>query len=108
MCRCGCGTAFVSKQALRKLDRMRDRLGMPVYLNSACRCPVHNRRVGGAPLSQHRSTRFRPSTAFDVRLYPGLKREDVIKAAIAVGFKGIGASYRTFVHVDDRPYKARW
>lgn len=108
-CRCGCGTAYVSKQALDKLDRLRERLDAPLYLSSAARCPRHNALIGGKPLSFHRSTFWRPSCAFDIRMV-GVEQDMVMKYAEIVGFRGIGSkSYRSFVHVDDRSGgKARW
>jgi uncharacterized protein YcbK (DUF882 family) len=106
-CKCGCGTSYVSVSALDKLEAMRNILGKPMYLNSVCRCPIHNAKVGGAPLSQHRSTKERPATAFDISLQ-GQDKDEIIRLAERVGFKGIGINYKTFVHVDDRSKRARW
>jgi len=107
-CRCGCGTCYITRRALDKLERFREILDCPVIINSACRCPTHNRRVGGAPLSRHRSTRNRPSTAFDIRITKKLNKQRIIEAAKRAGFKGLGIRYRTFVHIDDRDRIARW
>lgn len=106
-CRCGCGRRNISPRAIKKLQKLRDALG-PLKINSAARCPRHNARVGGSPRSQHRSTEFIPSTAFDISLHGLHGKEDIIRAAEEVGFKGIGINYNTFVHVDDRNKKARW
>ncbi|WP_083232642.1 D-Ala-D-Ala carboxypeptidase family metallohydrolase [Endozoicomonas atrinae] len=106
-CRCGCGTCYVSPQALSKLETLRRLARRPIFINSACRCPAHNARVGGAPLSQHRSTKNRPATAFDISLR-NFHKGELIRLAIQAGFKGIGQNYKTFVHVDDRHYYARW
>lgn len=106
-CRCGCGTCYVSKQALSKLETLRRLAGRPVFINSACRCPTHNARVGGAPRSQHRSTINRPATAFDISLR-NFRKDELIKLAVQAGFKGIGENYNSFVHVDDRINYARW
>lgn len=35
------------------LDPVRERLGMPIRVNSGYRCPKHNAEVGGVPRSQH-------------------------------------------------------
>ncbi len=106
-CKCGCGTCYIQKRALRKLQFMRDLLGAPLIINSACRCPRHNAKVGGVPNSTHRSTWWRPSSAFDISLKTHKDREKVVYAAKAAGFKGIGI-YKKFIHVDDRDYIARW
>jgi zinc D-Ala-D-Ala carboxypeptidase len=106
-CKCGCRTAYVEEEALEKLQQLRDFLGKPITINSASRCPIHNAKVGGAPKSQHRSTETSPSTAFDI-LLGNLDKEEVISAARAVGFKGLGINYKTFVHVDNRDTLAIW
>uniref|UniRef100_UPI0018DB80FE D-Ala-D-Ala carboxypeptidase family metallohydrolase n=1 Tax=Xanthomonas citri TaxID=346 RepID=UPI0018DB80FE len=55
-CRCGnCDKGFkdMNEGLLRELDNLRERLGTPIIINSAIRCPAHNAAVGGAPKSQH-------------------------------------------------------
>lgn len=37
----------------RTLQPLRDRLGIPVHVNSGYRCPELNEAVGGVPTSQH-------------------------------------------------------
>ena len=106
-CKCGCGIRNISPRALRKLQLMREIVGKPFTINCACRCPLHNARVGGAPRSQHRCTVNIQCTAFDISL-TGHDKQTMIKAAEKAGFGGIGINYRTFIHVDDRGYRARW
>ena len=106
-CKCGCGTSYVSKSAIIKLQKLRDMMGSPITINSCCRCPLHNARVGGVPNSQHRSTLTSPTTAFDIAL-DDHDKQFLIDCAVKAGFKGIGINYKTFVHVDDRERYARW
>lgn len=106
-CRCGCGLANVKPKSIAKIQLMRDLVNKPLRINSACRCPLHNARLGGAPRSQHRATELIASTAFDISL-EGHDKDVLVQAAIEAGFKGIGASYKTFLHVDDRERGARW
>jgi len=106
-CKCGCGCTYVSEKAIEKLETLRVLLSAPMTINSCCRCPIHNAKVGGAPLSQHRATKTNPSTAFDIAIGNHDKQE-IIELAELAGFKGIGTKYKTFVHVDDRPKRARW
>ena len=106
-CKCGCGRKNVSPRAISKLQKMRDIVGSAFTINCAARCPVHNAKVGGAPRSQHRSTEIIQSTAFDISL-SGHDKQEMIKAAEEAGFGGIGINYQTFIHVDDRGYRARW
>jgi len=70
-------------------------MDVPFQINSAYRCPIHNARIGGAPLSMHKFGR-----AFDIALTDHVDREKLIKCALQVGAGGIGENYKTFVHVD--------
>jgi zinc D-Ala-D-Ala carboxypeptidase len=114
-CKCGCGTAYISKQAISKLQALRDRIGAPLIIVSAARCPKHNWEVGGAPHSQHLSfkarkdngeTYIQESRAFDIRTTEH-DQMHMLELAQNVGFGGIGR-YDTFLHVDDRGTVARW
>nr|WP_281289576.1 D-Ala-D-Ala carboxypeptidase family metallohydrolase [Puniceibacterium confluentis] len=49
--------------ALDKLQALRDRLGKPLIVRSACRRPEHDRAVGGATRSKHLD-----GTAFDIAM----------------------------------------
>ena len=106
-CKCGCGTRNVSKEAIRKLQALRDTLGAPVVINSAARCARHNKDVGGAPKSRHLSSPTQESDAFDIALVGLTTSDKLINAALAVGFRGIGIAH-TFIHVDDRPEFTHW
>lgn len=106
-CRCGCGAMWVTDRAVHKIQLFRDIIGGPVYFSSVCRCPIHNARERGKPLSSHRSTILRPSCAFDVQLR-GRDKQLVIDAGVEAGFGGIGINYNTFVHFDDRDGRFRW
>lgn len=97
----------VTEAALDKLEALRRLLGRPLHPNSASRCPLYNARVGGAPLSQHRATASLQSTAFDI-LLGDIPKARLIAAAEEAGFGGIGITYRSFVHLDDRGHRARW
>lgn len=91
----GDGSLLVVEGALDCLQRLRTLLGRPLVILSAYRDPIHNARVGGAPLSQHRFGK-----AFDCRLT--MDRDMLVRLAREAGFKGIGL-YKTFVHVDCGP-----
>ncbi len=97
----------IQDEALQKLEQMRCIVDKPFMISSACRCPLHNARVRGAPMSQHRATDRRPSTAFDIA-YNDIPKHVMYAAAKEVGFGGIGSSYTTFIHVDNRRKKTRW
>jgi len=105
-CKCGCNAQYIDDEALWMLEDLRVLIARPFSPSSAARCPLHNVRVGGAPLSKHRSTEVTPSTAFDIPLVAPLER--LLEAAEQVGFNGLGTSYNSFIHVDLREAPARW
>lgn len=96
------GSILLVPDALDKLQTLRNRLGVPMHINSAYRSPAHNKAVGGKPDSQHLL-----GIAFDIALTPILDREALTEAAVAVGFHGIG-QYNNFCHIDTRDIPARW
>lgn len=104
-CNCGCGLDTVDAKTLIVLQHIRTETGRAVVINSGCRCPSYNRKVGGAKNSQHlygRASDFSvaghsPSWVADwvERNYPEMS---------------IGR-YRSFTHIDSRTAGkkgARW
>jgi len=98
-CHC-CGQMCVWPEALDAIEALRRALDAPLVINSGHRCPLHNARVGGAPLSLHKRL------AFDVALtsHDPAKLE---RAAHASGFRGFGYGH-TFRHLHTRAHPARW
>ena len=90
-----CGEFYLDRNAMSKLQQLRDLWGQPLVINSGHRCVVHNRNVGGSPTSQHLKI------AFDCHM-PKTKQEEFITLAKRVGFTGIGI-YNNFVHLDTGP-----
>ena len=94
---------IIDKRLVDLLDRIRERLGVPLYINSGYRCPEHNAEVGGASNSQHVL-----GTAADIT-YDGIDVDYLASIAEECGADGIGCYYyQDFVHVDVRGYAARW
>jgi hypothetical protein len=52
LCPC-CGAGKIAKELVTRLDGLRMMLGYPIRVNSGCRCPKHNKEVGGAARSRH-------------------------------------------------------
>lgn len=95
-CRCGCGKT-VAAELLVRLEALREKQGRPVSINSGARCETYNRQVKGEKNSWHLK-----GLAVDVACGDSLFRSEVIRAAIELGFNGIGIA-ETFVHIDLRP-----
>ena len=88
---------FVDYRLFPILDRIRDSLGVPVYITSGFRCPSHNASVGGVANSQHLD-----GTAADIT-YDGVDVEKLTDIAIDSGASGVGSYFNQgFVHVDCR------
>jgi uncharacterized protein YcbK (DUF882 family) len=51
-CKCGCGFCEPDKRLLDILDIIRETLGVPVIVNSGCRCDLHNFNVGGVSVKK--------------------------------------------------------
>lgn len=102
----GDGKLAINEDAMDKLQALRDRLGVPLIVNSAYRSPEYNRQIGGAARSQHMQAK-----AFDISM---ANHDPAIfeAAARAVGFTGFGFYRRNnFMHIDTGPAREwgeRW
>lgn len=52
-CNCGCGYNVIDQRVIDMCQKIRDRIGIPVIVNSGCRCPEHNVHAGGVKNSYH-------------------------------------------------------
>lgn len=102
-CRDGSDTIFVSPELVDALQKIRDRFGRAVTVNSGYRTEAYNKQVGGAAYSQHKY-----GTAADITV-SGVAPLEVARFAqtLLSGRGGIGL-YRGFTHVDVRASKSRW
>ena len=46
-CHCGCGYNVIDQRVIDMAQTIRDALGVPVHVNSGCRCEKRNAKVGG-------------------------------------------------------------
>ena len=97
------GETVVKPELVHLLNRIREKWGKPIIINSAYRSPEHNAAVGGVPNSFHvqgLAADIRPEKQEDLD-----ELQDLCLEIVADG--GVGL-YDTFVHVDARGRKARW
>ena len=101
-----CSQTKVDDKLIQYLQQIRNHFGKPVNISSAYRCETHNKNVGGATGSRHKS-----GEAADIYI-SGVTPAEIAKYAESIGILGIGL-YETdadghFVHVDTRPTKSFW
>ena len=53
VCKCGCGKDDIDQRIIDMAETIREALGVPVRVNSGCRCEKHNAKVGGVKGSKH-------------------------------------------------------
>ena len=96
----GDGSLLVVRRAIKQLDGVRAALGKPIKINSAYRDPIHNAKIGGAPMSRHKF-----GDAFDISL-SNHDKDRLVAVCRDKGFTGFGLRYRTFLHVDCGPARS--
>ena len=103
-CKCGCGLQSVNPRLITALQKLRDLIGRPITITSACRCESHNAKVGGVKNSYHTQ-----GIAVDIQV-KGMTPKEVAKCAETIKefYEGGIGIYKTFVHLDVRNKKARW
>ena len=94
-CKCGCGFKTIDPEVLAIADAAREFVGQPITPSSGCRCPEHNKKVGGAPNSYHVR-----GMAIDLPVKNPKELFEYLDSKYK-GQYGIGL-YKTFVHVDCR------
>lgn len=96
-CKDGCKFVLISKILLQILERLREKIGEELYINSGFRTPTHNKAVGGALLSYHQY-----GMAADVRAKTKTPEELYNLLDEMLGGWGGLELHDTFVHVDMR------
>jgi hypothetical protein len=98
------GTVRLAPGFQAALRDLRLDFGRPMRVNSCCRTPEHNKRVGGASSSFH-LTEGNPlceggTCAIDIAVPDGGYRHKLMTVALAAGWS-VG-NYKTFIHLDRR------
>ena len=98
-CHCGCGMNNAEQDLINMCQKVRDKLGVPVRVNSGCRCAKHNAKVGGVRNSQHML-----GVAADLSCSSGAhKMFETVKAMYEAGELPelrFCKEYRSWIHID--------
>ena len=101
-----CSETIINPKLVEYVQKIRDHFGKSITVTSGYRCPIHNKRIGGATGSRHSK-----GDAADI-VVSGVAPREVAKYAESIGIKGIGL-YETnadghFTHIDTRDVKSFW
>jgi len=101
-CKCGCGFGLYdgdfSKSTVRAFEKIRERVGVPLRVNSGCRCKTHNAAVGGSLDSRHIH-----GDAMDIDTPDGWTDEAFYTVCDdVIGYAGGVGIYEGRVHIDTR------
>ena len=98
-CHCGCGYNVIDQRIIDMAQTIREALGVPVHVNSGCRCEEHNAKVGGVKGSKHTKGK-----AADLSCSKGAKvMFETVKKLHAEGklpALDYCIRYKTFIHID--------
>lgn len=91
-----CTGTIVVKELFEKFEQLREKCGsLPLVISSGYRCPMHNRKIDGASVSQHM-----PGLALDI-IYPKhINKEEFVANCKSI-FDYVNV-YEFHVHVDCR------
>lgn len=100
-CKCGCDSAYMDANFMRKLISLREAANFKFPLTSAYRCPIHNHSISSTGMDGPHTT----GRAVDIQVY-GAQAHWILAHAGMHGMTGIGikqkGEYGTrFIHVDD-------
>ena len=94
-------------ELIQNLQKLRDKIGRPIHVNSGYRSPDYNDKIGGVKSSQHL---FAKAADITCRDYSPSEVATIIEAMIAaeeLKEGGVGR-YKGFCHYDIRGDRARW
>lgn len=93
-CKCGCGKILIAEELVQQLQRIRNRFGASVTVNSGYRCAAHNKKVGSTSSSPHLL-----GLAADIKI-EGVSSQEIAIAAEQIGFDGIALINDNAIHLD--------
>ena len=100
-CHCGCGYNVIDQRVIDMAQVIRDAVGLPIHINSGCRCEKRNAASGGVKGSFHTLGK-----AADLSCSIGAKKLFAVVADLKVRGKLPDLEYailyikKDFVHID--------
>ena len=102
-CHDGSDTVLIDDRLVTLLEKIRDRFGKPIHINSAYRTAAYNAKVGGVSNSYHVK-----GMAADI-VVQGIPAKRVAQYAETLGCGGIGwYEHKKFAHIDTRHKRVCW
>ena len=102
-CRDGCGLVAFDPAVRRILNEVREELGIPLIIESGCRCEKHNAAVGGAAGSAHLRQPDGLCHAVDIRVFNPVVRGRLLEALQKRGIRRFEVSNK-HLHADNSSY----
>ena len=98
-CKCGCGKDDIDQRVMDMAQVIRDELGVPVKVNSGCRCQGHNVKVGGVKGSKHTKglAADLSCSLSSAKMFEAVKKLHAEGKLPALDYC---IKYRTFIHID--------
>ncbi len=100
--KCGLGVESMDARLLTLLDSVRERLQMPMRINSAVRCFTHNTAVGGSLRSEHvpQNSDTGKTTGVDIHVPNSNFLFALVKLLYAHGVPRLGLNQsKNFLHI---------
>ena len=109
--KCKCGGKYcngypveIDMNMVKIADKIREKIGKPITINSGLRCKTHNANVGGVSNSQHLY-----GNAADLSCPSGCTPGQMASIAEEImGDTGGIGTYSWGIHIDTRSTKSRW
>ena len=105
-CPC-CGLLNIDLCFLDKVQQARIIANIPFIITSACRCEIHNKKIGGKEKSKHITSPKKQCTAIDISCLYDKDRYIIQNALMRANLLHLGTS-KDFIHCDNSKKIASW